>query len=61
MVNVILVLLLLLQLGHSYLLKNMHVSKKVKIWSDEILTLSCIAETHPHSAYCVFVHDVANT
>ena len=35
-----------------------YVSKKVKIWSDEILTLSSIAETHPHSAYCTFVHDV---
>ena len=34
-----------------------YVSKKVKIWSDEILT-SSIAETHPHSVYCAFVHDV---
>ena len=33
-------------------------SKKVKVWSDEILTLSSIAETHPHSAYCACVHDV---
>ena len=35
-----------------------YVSKKVKIWSDEMLTLSSIAETHPHSAYCAFVHGV---
>ena len=35
-----------------------YVSRKVKIWSDEILTLSSIAETHPHSAYCAFVHGV---
>ena len=34
-----------------------YVTKKV-IWSDEILTLSSIAETHPHSAYCAFVHGV---
>ena len=33
-----------------------YVSKKVKIWSDEIFTLSSIVETHPHSAYCAFVH-----
>ena len=31
-----------------------YVSKKVKIWSDEILTLSSIA----HSAYCALVHGV---
>ena len=37
-----------------------YVSKKVKIWSDEILTLSSVAETHPHSTYCAFVHDVAS-
>ena len=35
-----------------------YVSKKVKIWSDEILTLSSIVETHPHNAYCVLVHGV---
>ena len=28
-----------------------YVSKKVKLWCDEILTLSTIAKTHPHSAY----------
>ena len=33
-----------------------YVSKKS--WSDEILTLSSIATTHPHNAYCVFVHGV---
>ena len=27
-----------------------------KIWLDEILTLSSIAETRPHSTYCAFVH-----
>ena len=54
MVNVILVLLL----GYDCLLKNMYISKKVKLWSDEILTLSSIVETHPHSAYCAFVHGV---
>ena len=25
------------------------------MWCDEILTLSAIAKTHPHSAYCAFV------
>ena len=35
-----------------------YVSKKVKIWSDEILTLSSIAETHPHSTYWAFVNGV---
>ena len=35
-----------------------YVSEKIKIWSDDILTLSSIAETHPHSAYCAFVHGV---
>jgi len=32
-----------------------YVSKKVKMW---ILTLSSIAETHPHSAYSAFTHNV---
>ena len=32
-----------------------YVSKKVKLWCDEILTLSTIAKTHPHSAYDAFV------
>ena len=35
-----------------------YVSRKVKTWSDELLTLSSIAETHPHSAYCASVHGV---
>ena len=35
-----------------------YVSKKVKLWCDEILTLSNIAKTHPHSAYAAFVHGV---
>ena len=35
-----------------------YVSKKVKMWSEEILTLSSIAETHPHSAYSAFTHSV---
>jgi len=35
-----------------------YVSKKVKTWSDEILSLSKIAETHPHSAYSAFTHSV---
>ena len=39
----------------TWLFTEVHVSKKVKIWSDEILTLiSSIAETHPHSAHCTF-------
>ena len=42
----------------TQLFTDEYVSKKVKIWSDKILTLSSIAETHPHSAYCAFVHDV---
>ena len=32
-----------------------YVSKKVKSWCDEILTLSIIAKTHPHSAYGAFI------
>ena len=35
-----------------------YVSKKVKMWSEEILTLSNIAETHPHSACIAFTHHV---
>ena len=35
-----------------------YVSKKVKLWCDEILTLSNIAKTHPHSAYAAYVHGV---
>ena len=35
-----------------------YVSKKVKSWSEEILALSSITQTHPHSAYSVFVHGV---
>ena len=35
-----------------------YVSKKVKMWCDEILTLSTIAKTHPHSAYCAFIHGI---
>ena len=35
-----------------------YVSKKVKLWCDEILTLSTIAKTHPHTAYAAFVHGV---
>jgi len=35
-----------------------YVSKKVKSWSEEILALSSIAQTHPHSAYSAFVHGV---
>ena len=35
-----------------------YVSRKVKLWCDEILTLSNIAKTHPHSAYAAFVHGV---
>ena len=35
-----------------------YASKKVKIWSYEILTLFSIAEIHHHSAYCAFVHGV---
>ena len=37
---------------------EIYVSKKVKMWSEEILTLSNIAETHPHSAYSAFTHSV---
>ena len=37
----------------TWLFTEEHVSKKVKIWSDEILTLT-IAEIHPHSAHCAF-------
>ena len=33
-----------------------YVSKKLKMWCDEILTSSTIAKTHPHSAYGAFVH-----
>ena len=35
-----------------------HVSNKVKMWSEEILSLSNIAETHPHSAYSAFTHSI---
>ena len=35
-----------------------YVSKKVKLWCNEILTLSTIAKTHPHSTYAAFVHGV---
>jgi len=35
------------------------VSKKDKMWSEEILTLSSIAETHPHSAYSAFLPTVS--
>ena len=51
MVNVILVLCL----GHDYFTEK-YVSKKVKVWSEEILTLSFIAETH--STCCAFVQGV---
>jgi len=30
----------------------------VKSWSEEILALSSIVQTHPHSAYGAFVHGV---
>jgi len=35
-----------------------YISKKVKMWSDEILRLSKIAETYPHSAYSAFTLSV---
>ena len=35
-----------------------YVSNKVKMWSEEILSLSNIAETHPHSAYSAFTHSI---
>ena len=38
--------------------RSIYVSKKVKLWCDEILTLSNIAKIHPHSAYAAFVHGV---
>ena len=41
-----------------WLFTEEHVSKQVKTWSDEILTLSSIAGTHPHSANRAFVHGV---
>ena len=37
---------------------EIYVSKKVRMWSGDILTLSNIAETHPHSAYSAFTHSV---
>ena len=42
----------------TWLFTEEYASKKVKTWSDELLTLSSIAESHPHSAYCAFVHGV---
>ena len=42
----------------AWLFTEEYVSKKVKIWSDEILTLSSIAAYYPRSAYCAFVHGV---
>ena len=42
----------------TWLFTEEYVSKKIKTWSDELLTLSSIAESHPYSAYCAFVHGV---
>ena len=36
----------------------MHPRRLRHTWLDEILALSSIAGTHPHSAYCAFVHGV---
>ena len=44
----------------TWLFTEEYVFRKVKTWSDELLTLSSIAETHPHSAYCAFVHGVVS-
>ena len=35
-----------------------YVSQKVKLWSEEIIALSNVARTHPHSAYSAFVHGI---
>ena len=42
----------------TQLFTEKYVSKKVKIWSNEILSLSSITETHPHIVYCAFVYGV---
>ena len=56
----------IIYLGHRHLgaaigsrsFTEEYVSKKVKLWRDEIITLSNIAKTHPHSAYAAFIHGV---
>ena len=35
-----------------------YVSRKVQLWSEEICTLSYIAQSYPHSAYSAFTHSV---
>ena len=35
-----------------------YVSKKVKLWYDEILTLSTIAKTHLRNAYAAFIQGI---
>ena len=42
----------------TQLFTEKYASKKVKIWSNVILSLSSITETHPHIAYCAFVYGV---
>ena len=42
----------------TWLFTEDYVPKKVMVWSDVMLTLSSIAETNPHSAYCAFGHGV---
>jgi len=35
-----------------------YVTEKVRLWSEEIRTLSSFAQTHPHSTYSTFTHGV---
>ena len=57
--NHVMVSFILVQLlGHGYLPKNMYPKRLRHAWSDEILILYSIAETHPHSAYCAFIHSL---
>ena len=37
-----------------------YVMEKVRVWSEEIRTLSSFAQMHPHSAYTAFTHGVVH-
>ena len=42
----------------SQFFSDAYVSAKVKGWTEEVLTLSDIAKSHPHAAYSAFTHGV---
>ena len=37
-----------------------YVKEKVQSWTSSLQVLSKIAKTHPHMAYCAYIHGLAN-